>query len=329
MNAAHDVAECSRLEHWVTAYVDDELDAIHALEVETHIAECEPCDERITLLRATRCSLKRALSAKCPGALRARICRVLVDARREDEDGLDADAATAALDAAALNDGDGDAPASLGPLSRGPSSMADLHGSVAPPRMGPVAKTRGPLVKLHYMVPLAAAATVLLVFGVMRLESAEPAVAERPSPSSTAAVASLDYLLEEMVAQHAHPPPPETTDPNDLSKWDRYLGLRVPRPKFEHRRVRYIGARMMPRQTAMLQYMLRDKRRMTLYVFDSKRIPLRAQRLKHRHIGARNVYVGKLRGYSVAASERDGIGYALASDLSDEESAELLVAAAP
>jgi hypothetical protein len=40
------------------------------------------------------------------------------------------------------------------------------------------------------------------------------------------------------------------------------------------------------------------------------------------------VYVGKLRGYSVAATERSGVGYALASDVGDDENTQLVLAAA-
>jgi hypothetical protein len=39
------------------------------------------------------------------------------------------------------------------------------------------------------------------------------------------------------------------------------------------------------------------------------------------------VYVGRLRGYSIAAAEERGVGYALASDLNDDESAQLMLAA--
>ncbi len=73
--------------------------------------------------------------------------------------------------------------------------------------------------------------------------------------------------------------------------------------------------------------MLRERHRVSLYVFDSKRVPLHANRLKARHIGARNVYVGNMRGYSVAASERNGVGYVLTSDLPDDESAKLVLTA--
>ena len=40
------------------------------------------------------------------------------------------------------------------------------------------------------------------------------------------------------------------------------------------------------------------------------------------------VYIGHVRGWSIAAAERRGVGVAIASDLDDDESAELALAAA-
>jgi hypothetical protein len=41
------------------------------------------------------------------------------------------------------------------------------------------------------------------------------------------------------------------------------------------------------------------------------------------------VFVGNVRGYNVAATERRGVGYALATDLNERESLELVAASAP
>ena len=84
---------------------------------------------------------------------------------------------------------------------------------------------------------------------------------------------------------------------------------------------------MIHARAAVLQYMVRDRQRMTMCVFDPKRVTMTTGRLEPRRTSAGMVYVGHVRGYAVAASERDGVGYALASDLSDDESARLLVMA--
>ena len=62
---------------------------------------------------------------------------------------------------------------------------------------------------------------------------------------------------------------------------------------------------------------------MTLYVYDSKRFPV-VNRLQQRMVGKEPVYVGVRRGYSIGATEHRGVGYALASDLTEPETAELV-----
>jgi hypothetical protein len=139
----------------------------------------------------------------------------------------------------------------------------------------------------------------------------------------------FDEMLDDLVVQHAHPPPPETTDPEDLRKFDPYVGVAVRRPELQSLGASYIGGRM-HRRTAMLQYMLdkAKKRRMTMYLFHPKRVPMRTERLRSRRIKSQSVYTGRVRGYSVAASERNGVGYVLASNLSADRSAEFVLAAA-
>jgi hypothetical protein len=55
---------------------------------------------------------------------------------------------------------------------------------------------------------------------------------------------------------------------------------------------------------------------------------MRSTALQQRLVRERPVYVGKRGGYSIAAAERSGIGYALATDLDDVASANLVLAAA-
>ena len=76
----------------------------------------------------------------------------------------------------------------------------------------------------------------------------------------------------------------------------------------------------------MLGYHTKDKRRFTLYMFDAKRVPIVTKRLRAEHFGARRVYVGRLRGYTVAARDSNGLGMAIASDLDEQRTKALLVA---
>jgi hypothetical protein len=79
-------------------------------------------------------------------------------------------------------------------------------------------------------------------------------------------------------------------------------------------------------RAASLRYRL-GGHRVTLYVYDSSRFPLRAT-LEPRVVRNMPVYVGTRRGYSIAAVERRGLGWAVATDLTDRESAELAAASA-
>jgi len=299
MSAARDASECQRLGRWLTAYVDDELDAVHTLEVEDHLTSCEDCREYLTTLRATRSSLQAVASPRAPLALRERIQASLAEERTE---------------GATASDG---VP---------PSRAVPAPSAAAPARR----RARRDSIGLRYVVPLAAAATLALVLGVAQLQQRPAPTADTEPDDATSATvrgASLDSLVEDLVAFHVHPPPPETTDPDGLERFDPYVGVRVRKPRFDRADARYVGARMQHR-AALLQYVLRDRHRVTVYVFDPKKVPLKASRLQPRTVGERQVYVGNVRGYSVAASERNGIGWALASDLNDQENTELVLSAA-
>jgi anti-sigma factor RsiW len=301
MTAARDRAQCQRLDRWLTAYVDGELDAVHVLDVEDHLERCERCREHAATLRATQVSLRRVCALKAPDTLRERLVAKLHEDR------------AAEADAAA----DEDRAASVGSTAPAAASRADE------PERETVPPGRRESARLRYIVPLAAAATVALVFGAMHLQQRE----EEATLASAARVqeAPLDRLVDDLVTQHVQPMPPETTDPDSLERFDPFVGVRVRPPQFDN--ARFVGARIMSRRAALLQHVLRDRHRVTVYVFDPGTVPLRSNRLESRHLGKSHVYVGHIRGFSVAASERNGIGYALASDLSDDESAQLLVAA--
>jgi anti-sigma factor RsiW len=303
MSAAPKSRECERFDRWICAYVDEELDAVHCLEVEDHLVACADCSELVTTLRTTRISLRAVCAVKAPTSLREKVARSLqAEARPENR---------APMPRKSKQDDD-----------TTPSEL-DTAASVRPPAP--------PLARLRFVVPLAAAATLALVFGAMRLQQAEDGPKEKAAAEAGVdpiyAAATLEGLLEDLVAQHAHPPPPETTDPEGLRRFDPFIGVRVKTPQFDSIDATYVGARMHQR-AALLQYVVRSQHRVTMYVFDPRRVPVRPRALEERQFGHRNVYVGHIRGYSVAASEQNGVGYALASDLSDDEAAKLVLMAA-
>ena len=96
-------------------------------------------------------------------------------------------------------------------------------------------------------------------------------------------------------------------------------------PSLQQYGARWEGASVVPvhnRRAASFRYHL-GGHRMTLYVYDSSRFPLRAM-LEPRVVRNQPIYVGTRRGYSIAAREQRGIGHAIATDLDDRESAELV-----
>ncbi len=321
MTAAPDTKECLRLERWITAYIDDELDAVHVLEVEAHLAECEGCSEQAALTRAVATSLCASAcdgEMKAPSDLRERICTLMVTERKH---------AAVTMDAAEQKPGtNGDAPA-----RPSEDDEALQSGWLGTARAG--AETTSPkLVRLRYVMPLAAIATVALVVGSYQLreQKEREAAAQQASSASTstaASVSSFDKFIEDLVEAHMQPPAPEVTDYDGLDRFNSFVGVRVPHPQLTELGARYLGGRMHRRDAAMLQYAVGERRRITLYVFDPTRVPVTANHLHVRVVANNHLYVGHVRGYSVAASEHDGVGYALASDLGDKETEQVLVMA--
>lgn len=332
MNARQLVSECSRIACSMTPYIDGELDPGHAVDVEAHIGGCQPCAERLALMVATRSSLKRAVATpSCPSALRSRMSEIVSSLAKEP-------------------------PASSPSFPRASATStgttADFLGfsGTEDPLLAAQAQAANPkLIRLRYAVALAAAAGVALAFGASRNREASStlaAVSDPVAPHQEASVARFDTLLDELVALHAKPLPPETTNPEELPRFDPFVGVPVRRPVFKPFGASFNGARVVPtiadRRAALLQYTV-SGHRVTVYVFDPRAVPLRPLRLHARvmHQIPNNdkagepvvrsfpVYSGQLRGYSVAATEsRRGVGYAIATDLSDDESANMVMAAA-
>jgi anti-sigma factor (TIGR02949 family) len=190
------------------------------------------------------------------------------------------------------------------------------------------ADTLGPkLIRLRYAVGLAAAAGVVFAMGVSKYTHPRDDVAAQPERTEFRS-ASID-ILDELVSLHANPLPPETTNPEELTRWDPLVGVPVRRPPFLPLGASFHGARVhasAERRAALLQYTLRGHR-VTVYVFNPRVVPVKAMPLEPRVVHERPVYVGHLRGYSVAAAEQSGVGYALASDLGADQSTALVLTA--
>lgn len=310
MIAAHDTRVCERFERWLTAYVDAELDAVHCLEVEEHIETCEGCCEFVEHMQRTRSSLRRVSrdDAIAPTSLRQRVSATLLEGRDDAEPVED------------------HAPES----TREPDT-----GSVRPA----AATSSAPFDHLRYIVPLAAAATIALVFGAMRLqEPAAETVANNDVPAETATAASLpttpvaaqavawNMFLDGLAQRHLQPPALETFDPKGVEEYAPHIGVRVSSPAM--RDAQWVGARL--ETNAALMRFMRNRKPVTVFVFDPRRVHMQPTAALRRHvIDHEPVLAGKVRGVAVAASEQNGVGYALATDDSVEEAARLILTAAP
>jgi anti-sigma factor RsiW len=294
VKAARVMDECERFECSLTPYIDGELDPGHAVDVEAHMTMCSICAEKVALAMAMRQSLKRSVTrAAAPASLRDRVCGAMARQR----------AAEAQVEAAAAE--------------------------------RPIDDDASPkLLRLRYAVALAAAAGVAFAMGISRhrplgLDDAPVALASA-TPASPDAV--FDSLLDDLVALHANPLPPETTNPAEVVNFEPLVGVPVHRPIFQPFGGRFQGARvnaMADRRALLLQYTVEGGHRVTVYVFNPRVVPVHPVRLQPRLQHERPLYVGTLRGYSVAAIEnRKGVGYALASDLGDDETTQLMMAAA-
>ena len=172
------------------------------------------------------------------------------------------------------------------------------------------------------IVPLATAAAIALMWG------AAARVAQPPMHEARAGLG--DDLLGELVAEHSQPLPLEATSAQDVRRLvERWVGVPVRPASFERAGARLEGGRVLPvrgQRAAMLQYLVgsgEDARRVSVIVYDAQKIQVGTSGLAPRAVGAAEVRVGRQKGYSVAATQRAGEGYVVASDLNPDETAQL------
>lgn len=366
----HASLPCRELTSAVDTYVDGELGPSQIVEVETHLARCCSCREHVALTKAIRSSL-RGSALKAPSSLRERLKAACEAERAASKQARpDATAPSSSLDERAgvavvlaaprarVARGDlpgADAPtvivaaaepsapvawagrcasAEVAALSSVPS-VADAPSRVGPSSQRRWARPSGPL-RSRYALPFAVAAGVAFAISMRKAPSqvegsrAAAAVSEAAvvHPAST----GLDGILDDLVALHAQPLPPEVTREDDVRRFDPFVGVPVQAPELQPFGAKWVGGRMLPlreSRAAALQYSLAGGHRVTVYVYDPRRVKQESRQLQHRIVRNAPVFVGNVRGYNVAATERRGVGYALATDLDERESLELMVASPP
>jgi anti-sigma factor RsiW len=185
-----------------------------------------------------------------------------------------------------------------------------------------VAPGSGPLAVLpswRAMVPVATAAAIALMWG--------PASRAMSGRELHAGVG--EDLLADLVAEHSQPLPPEATNAEAVRGLGFWVGVPVRPASFERAGAHLVGGRvtqLRPERAAMLQFIVGagdSARRVSIYVYDARKIQVGTSSLAPRSVGTAEVRVGREKGYSVAATEREGVGYLLASDLDPDQTAQL------
>jgi hypothetical protein len=286
-------ATCSTVAPLLDTFADGELSSDLTLSVQQHVSECAHCRSVVDAIYELKDHLKAAVheDATVSPEFLARI-----------EGALTAEQARIDKDQRIVRMG-----AQLGPLS------------------------------WRTVTPLVAAACTLFWVGMKRPAATSENTDTTARPTSTADVLPLDEVLDELIDYHSAPPAPQLTEAKLIPQLEREVGVKVRLPTFDEPQwandtqsarlglPQWQGASVVPVRNHRAAYMRYNVggHWVTLYVYNSGRYPIH-QKLQQRVVHDLPVYVGERRGYSIAARERTGIGYAVATDFDDVQSAELV-----
>ncbi len=284
---------CRDLQHLLGPFTDGELEVEKQMEVESHVDSCSTCRERVEIVRAMKGSLRRTPQPKLPEGIVERARKAML------------------------------------------AEKARIEARESQKRIGP----------WRTIVPLATAAAFALAWGAMTKTSSRSS-AMGAAWGVTEHAGFGDELLAELISEHSQPLPYDAKDPNEVRDFEKYVGVPVrtgnalqsgkcpPRPTTQAPcgRANFVGARVVPvrqERAAMLHYEIEDgteMRRVSVIVFDPRRIQVGdMDDLVARPVGTSQVQVGRSNGYSVAVTQREGVGYAIASDMPESQMAELAV----
>ncbi|RYE93508.1 MAG: hypothetical protein EOO75_04210 [Myxococcales bacterium] len=347
---------CRAMAPALDTYLDGELSPAQIVETETHLNQCTSCRERVAVDRAMRASLRKVVPLRAPSSLRERMAAAMAAERaRQASEGSAPPPAVEPVPAAPADETPGaqiiafcrhDSTRMSG--ARACRSAAPVVASTSPvmaltrpePAARPATVTsleehraQRPL-RVRYAVPFAvaaAAAFAVTVHGPMQAATSGTASPAPPAPTAMRASMGLDGIVDELVSMHAQPLPPEVTQPDEVHRFDPFVGVPVEPPKLQTFGAKWVGGRILPlrdSRAAMLQYSLAGGHRISVYVYDPRQVNSVSTVMRQRVVRDANVYVGNIRGYNVAATERRGVGYAIATDLDEPESMELVAASA-
>lgn len=359
MNAIKAEEPSCRISHSVSLYADGELEPNRAIEVEMHLAVCTSCHEELELIRAMRRSLRRSTTRQLPKGFEERMQLVASELfekssnqhaqlqhaqlpiSRQGLSQLQHSQVSAEAGAASED------PFLLAPVEASPSERSHLQQERGGRDVAPARRRFGRFrMSWGTAMAMAAAASFVVAFFATRTQRAE-SVARLPTlkaaslinPISVASAdtdgdrGTFDKLIDQLVSLHAHPIPPETKNFDEaVDRFNGTLGVGLDRRTLRRPfGANFSGARMHViefrepdfQPTAELRYTMQGHR-ITIYVFDPRRVPMRVTHLTQRVVRSSPVYVGRVRGFSVAAAENAGVGYAMASDLDADRSAQLV-----
>ncbi len=136
----------------------------------------------------------------------------------------------------------------------------------------------------------------------------------------------VEHLIDDLVNEHAATSRPDARTPQMARTFEQEVGIPIRVPHLRQVEAAWIGGKLVApggQRMAAFQYDVAGHR-VTVYMFDPRRSPVRAQ-LEARVFRNTPVYQGRHRGYSIAAIERQGVGYVVATDLGADESAEIIL----
>lgn len=192
-------------------------------------------------------------------------------------------------------------------------------------RLAAPADIHGRMLSWRGIMPIAAAAAVVMVWAASTNNRAvDPKLTSKADIASTPA--SVEKLIEELVMNHQRSTGPQFTEQTLLPQLEPEVGVPVRAPNFKPYGAHWEGVSIVPvnnQRAASLRYRLSGAK-VTVYVYNASRMPVRGT-LQERIARGAPVYVGSRHGVSIAATERsNGVGYAIAADLNNDESAELV-----
>jgi len=173
---------------------------------------------------------------------------------------------------------------------------------------------------------LAAAATLSFVFWLNRSEAPTLPLTGQDNPKNPHDPESTpEQDLEEFVSYHTTPPAPQITEASMVPKLEPEVGVPLHLPLLKQYGAHWQGGSVIPvhnNRAAIFRYDV-SNHPVTVYVYDTRQVRLRGV-LEPTVVHDKPIHVGMRHGYSIAAREQRGVGYAVATDLDDNESAELV-----